>query len=218
MIEETGFVDNATRRRIHGPTTNDRRHRVTLSGVWELPFARNPRRFAAHLISGWQLSGLFIYQSGRPWQLPDLEYVGSAALSEIETKGVSRIRGAQPCIAQLTGGRLQLIPNSVAAGCTSPSFVVRPPFGERTTMNFDDAIRRPSFRQLDLILAKTTRLSDRLKLQLRVEAFNVTNTPMYDEVQYNRDFTSADFGTINKLTTRQSNNPRQVQLAAKLLF
>ena len=67
-------------------------------------------------------------------------------------------------------------------------------------------------------LAKTTRITDRVRLQIRVEAFNVLNSPMYDERQYVTDQNSNEFGTINKNTTSQSNFPRFIQLGFKLLF
>jgi hypothetical protein len=59
---------------------------------------------------------------------------------------------------------------------------------------------------------------ERHALQLRVEAFNLFNTPMYNRINYNRDVNSAEFGFINKSTQRQNNFPRQFQLALKYNF
>jgi hypothetical protein len=67
-------------------------------------------------------------------------------------------------------------------------------------------------------LAKTTRINDRVRLQVRLEAFNVLNSPMYDERDYQRDQNNPEFGTINKNTVNQSNFPRFIQLGFKLLF
>jgi len=57
-----------------------------------------------------------------------------------------------------------------------------------------------------------------VRFQVRLEAFNVFNSPMYDERDYNRDTNSADFGRINRNTTGQSNFQRFVQLGFRLVF
>jgi hypothetical protein len=115
-------------------------------------------------------------------------------------------------------GSYQLIPNSVAYGCTEPNFLVREPYQVRTTQFQNDRLRRPNFYQFDLNFAKTTKITDRIRFQIRIEAFNVFNSPMYEWSNYVNDYQNADFGRINKSTTAQGNFPRFVQLGFKLLF
>ena len=43
---------------------------------------------------------------------------------------------------------------------------------------------------LDVNFAKTTPITDRIRLQVRLEAFNLLNSPQYDERQYNTDTNS----------------------------
>ena len=46
----------------------DVRHRVVLSGVWNLPYADHFQNSVAHaLLSGWSLSAIVSYQSGQPY-------------------------------------------------------------------------------------------------------------------------------------------------------
>ena len=66
--------------------------------------------------------------------------------------------------------------------------------------------------RLDVNFAKMTPITDRVRLQVRLEAFNLFNSPMYDERQYNNDTNSADFGRINRNTTGQSGFQRFVQM------
>ena len=80
------------------------------------------------------------------------------------------------------------------------------------------SIRLPGFRQLDVGLARTIRLAGRTRLQLRAEIFNLLNEASYDERQYVSDPFNPGFGRIDKASTPQSNFPRQLQLAAKLLL
>jgi hypothetical protein len=71
---------------------------------------------------------------------------------------------------------------------------------------------------LDVNFAKTTPITDRVRFQVRLEAFNLLNSPQYDERQYETSTTSADFGRINRNTVAQSGFQRFVQLGFRLLF
>ena len=55
-------------------------------------------------------------------------------------------------------------------------------------------------------------MTERLALEFRAEAFNLTNTPVF--APPNTSFGSPSFGVVNS----QANQPRVVQLALKLLF
>ena len=85
-------------------------------------------------------------------------------------------------------------------------------------MNRYDEFRRPGSTQVDVNFAKTTPITDNVRLQIRLEAFNLFNSPMYDERQYQQDTGSADFGRINRNTVGQSNFQRFVQVAFRLIF
>ncbi len=113
----------------------------------------------------------------------------------------------------------KLLDFSVAAGCTAPSFVIREPFQTRFTPIRSDKVRRPSFQQFDMNFSKTFRITERVRFQFRGEAYNVFNTPMYDERAYLQNTNNnIDFGAINKNEIRQSNFPRFWQLGFKVLF
>jgi hypothetical protein len=67
-------------------------------------------------------------------------------------------------------------------------------------------------------LAKMTRITERVRFQTRIEAFNILNSPMYDERNYNQSTSSADFGRINRNSTGQSNFQRFVQLGFRVIW
>ena len=64
----------------------------------------------------------------------------------------------------------------------------------------------------------TTPITDFMRLQIRLEAFNLFNTPQYDELQYEQNTGNADFGRINRNTRAQSNFQRFIQLGFRLIF
>jgi hypothetical protein len=70
----------------------------------------------------------------------------------------------------------------------------------------------PIQRRLDMSLFKDVELSATARLQLRMEVYNVTNTPSF--ANPNGQLGNAAFGTI----TSTLGTPRQMQFAVKLLF
>ena len=76
-----------------------------------------------------------------------------------------------------------------------------------------NSVRGPGIRTLDLSLFKTFDLSRAGAVELRVEAFNVFNTPLYN--QPNNVVGDPNFG---KITGTRLNSERQIQLAARYLF
>lgn len=67
----------------YGPSDFDVRHRVTLSGLWELPKYRNGRGLLGQVLSGWQMNGIYTWHTGFPWTpvtgKPSVQYIQSAA-------------------------------------------------------------------------------------------------------------------------------------------
>ncbi len=207
------------------PFESDRRHRVTISGVYHLPFGRDQKFLSssspavAGLVGGWEVAGMWLFNSGRPWGLPqNVTYVKDAKIDNVDF-GAQVIRAVTPCVAQMNdAGVVTMLGYSVAAGCTQPNFIIKPNY-TGTYVPFRDAnIRRPPFYQFDLNFAKTTRLHGNARLQLRLELYNVLNQVIYDERQYENNPTNSLFGTIDRTVVRQSNFPRYGQLGIKLLF
>ena len=67
-------------------------------------------------------------------------------------------------------------------------------------------------RNLDFSLFKNFHIKERLQIEFRAEAFNLTNTPVFGAP--GTTINGANFG----ISTGQSNTARNVQLALKLLF
>jgi hypothetical protein len=220
------YIDEIAAIPSYGPYYAHRRHRLTVSGVWELPFGKG-RRFLSgaggltgRLVGGWAMAGSLNHQSGTPWTLPsNLAMIKNPAVP-VDVHAGQFIQAVKPCVAQRqsSDGSYRLVPVSVKAGCTEPYFLVQEPYQTRLTPPAVDYIRRPRGRQFDVNFSKTTRITERMRMQFRAEAFNVMNQPMYDEVSYNTNYSSTDFGLINKNTTNQTNFPRFWQLGFKFLF
>jgi len=72
-------------------------------------------------------------------------------------------------------------------------------------------VRGPSYRNVDLAIARRTRVAGRTSLEARAEVFNLLNTPALGAP--NTVVGSPAFGSITS-----AGDPRVVQLALKLLF
>jgi hypothetical protein len=72
-------------------------------------------------------------------------------------------------------------------------------------------VRGPGLQDADLMIGKTFRVSERVNVEFRAEAFNVSNTPPLNDP--NGSFGSAAFGTITS-----AGNPRDFEFAAKIHF
>jgi hypothetical protein len=218
----SAYVDDVSLLKNRGPYFSHRKHRLTASGVWELPW-RDRRDLVGYLLGGWSIAPMFVYQSGQPWDMPgNVELAPGVDLKDIALPGEKDgqfIYGVKPCIGQRqSNGTYALLSVSTDYGCTQPFFLIRENFQRRTTMFRYDEFRRPSYWQVDMNFAKTTPITNQVRLQVRLEAFNIFNSPMYDERNYNQTTSSADFGRINRNTTAQSNFQRFVQVGFRLLF
>ncbi|MCM3901759.1 MAG: TonB-dependent receptor [Pyrinomonadaceae bacterium] len=150
----------------------DVRHIINANAVWEFPFGRG-RRFFSNVsrvtdafLGGWQLTGIFRWNSGLPISTP----FDDARWATNWNAQSNSVRTTDIPTCPERGGRL--------FGCNTleayRSFRNAFP-GETGDRN---VFRLPSYINLDMGLGKSFSLpwSENHKLQIRVEAFNVTNT------------------------------------------
>ena len=73
-------------------------------------------------------------------------------------------------------------------------------------------VRAPGIRTIDFSLFKSFTRTERVRLQYRAEAFNLTNSPLFGPP--NAAFGGPSFGAI----ANRVNAPRQIQMALRLDF
>jgi hypothetical protein len=212
-MEQAGFLNPQDTEMVKQVTDYDRPHIWVFSGVYELPFG-NGRTFGGgatgilnQIIGGWQANWNFNWQSGRPLGTPGgLEPIAgkSAKLSDPTPE-----RWFNTCYTDLNGALQKCLPGE------EPVWRQRPNFTLRTTPNRFDDIRVPWKPTLDASLFKNVALPGRMRVEVRVEAFNLMNINIIPAP--NTTFNDANFGRIP--TPRGSIYfPRNVQLGAKLIF
>jgi hypothetical protein len=84
-----------------------------------------------------------------------------------------------------------------------------------------NALRGPGVTNLDIALAKTTTITERVKMEFRAEFFNVLNHPEFAQptvADGAADINSATFGQITTTGNFRAATPRIGQLALRVTF
>ena len=182
----------------YGRSNWDLPHRFVASWTYELPFLKgtaNP--FLKHAIAGWQVNGIWTSQSGYPF---NVTIPGDPANVGFQSQRPNLLK--QPT-ADCGAGKLT---NCISAD----AFALPTAFTFGNTPR--NALRGPGFTNIDFSLFKNVSITENTRLQIRGEAFNLSNTPAFGNP--NATFNTPQFGSV----TGTQNNNRQIQLGLKLLF
>jgi hypothetical protein len=192
-------------------------HRLSVSGIFELPFGKSRRflsdasGFAEALLGGWQIQGVYTYQTGFPVAFgnpgggtsfaptnSDLFYNGGEIALPSDQRGTERWFNTDAFTSVLNS-------NSTNA---------RPVDHLRTLpIRFDD-VRRDSINNIDLSLIKNVQLRGDVRLQVRLEFVNAFNSAYFPAPVVNP--TASTFGSI--AASNQDNYARRAQIGVKLIF
>lgn len=198
----------------------DVRHIINMNAIWQLPFGKGRTFFGDApgvvnaLLGGWQLAGIFRWNSGLPVETP-LDFGGWPTNWNRRNYTV-RIRPveAEPNRGGATPANLFADPLAAFQSFRSG----RP--GERGDRNI---FRAPGFVTLDIGLSKSWEMpwSEKHKLQFRWETFNVTNTQRLTGVdgftQAVDPFRKTANATFGNLTAIQG-TPRVMQFGLRYSF
>lgn len=160
----------------------DIRHIVNVNGIWQLPigkgrmFLGDSNKVVDGILGGWQLSGIFRWNSG----LPTGFYGASGVYDDARwatnwnvQSNLTRIREIETCPTRGSGNAPPKLFGCSTVDAYRSFRNARP--GESGDRNVS---RVPGYVNFDMGLGKSFRMpwSEGHKLQIRVEAFNITNT------------------------------------------
>jgi hypothetical protein len=194
-------------------------HRVTASILYELPFGQgrhwggNASGFTNALIGGWSVNAIGQLQSGRPLDFAGRNIYFDGDLDALKSKYSDNVddpvwdlspfyfhdaavqtNGVDDPVKQRADQRIRLSQNV------------------RYFPSRIDGLRSPFLNLWDISIVKQVSLGGRVRAQFNIEFLNALNRVVFNDA--NTDPTNANFGKV----TSQNNLPRDIQLAAKIVF
>jgi hypothetical protein len=147
-------------------------------------------------ISGWQLAGLVRVQSGD--MVPVTQATNNNSALGFAVQRPNRVGDPNEFAGRTTGKYF-----NTAAFAPAGPFVI----GNSSR----DPVRGPGLQNADVMIGKTFRITERVNMEFRAEAFNVSNTPPLNDP--NGIFGNAAFGSITS-----AGNPRDFEFVVKVHF
>jgi hypothetical protein len=186
----------------------DRRHIYTMSAVYELPFGQGKHFLTSGpgkwILGGWQLNALWSWESGLPLDIS----TSNTSLNAPGNINRPNVSGSVDIFGGIGPGTLYFDKSKFSAPAPNT-------FGNLGR----NVLHGPGINTLDTSIFRRFPIRERMNVEFRAEAFNLTNTP-----QYNRPvqvFTDAAFGSVVKANGTQSvlvNNSRALQLSMRFQF
>jgi Carboxypeptidase regulatory-like domain len=188
VLNNTGAADANNRHLEKDVSSGDIPAVFALGWVYDIP--------RLWKISGWQIGGLVRLQSGDA--VPVTQATNNNSSLGYAVQRPIRISNPND-FAHRTVAKYF----NTAAFSAAPQFVI----GNSSR----NPVRGPGLQEADLMIGKTFRITERVNLEFRAEAFNVSNTPPLNDP--NGSFGSPAFGSITS-----AGNPRDFEFVGKVHF
>lgn len=189
---------------IHTP------QRLVLTGVWDLPFGKGQAWLSGtnavvrRIVEGWQMNWIGTLQTGNVLSV-------TSSVNTTQSQGGAQrpnSTGASPKLEGPVKNRLNRYFDTAQFANAAPY-----QFGNLGRTLAD--VLGPGLHNWDISLFKNISVAERLKFQIRCEAFNVWNHPAFGNPGVT--FGTASFGRINEIANR-ANPARQIQLAGRMTW
>jgi outer membrane receptor protein involved in Fe transport len=192
----------------------DIRHRFVVSGVWELPFAKETKGITKQVLDGWEVAPIFTAQTGTPFTVFDCTNGITVCARVFQTgalprKGASNLAQDPSTPGTFTYLSLDGLFDSTVVNPITGTTEVGPYAPNMIGRNF---FRGPGFVNTNLGVYKNFQLTERFKMQFRSEFYNLFNHANSFVL-----LNETDVSTQSVVRTQKDGN-RNIQLALKLTF
>ncbi|MBZ5664771.1 MAG: TonB-dependent receptor [Acidobacteriia bacterium] len=224
----TAFNDESDLRFSRGLSDYDRKHRLTVSYRYELPFFSATSGLKRTLLKDWAISGITILQSGAPFSVTDAS-AGTAYLAPGLTSATlgGSLAPGHTIAAGLTHGDIHqringyldrsnfdVAPPADLVSC--PTLDTNNPSCVTAFGNLGRNIYRGPFQQnWDFSLIKNFHLSETQSLRFTADFFNIWNHANFgNPIQTDVSFPAGSFAVINSTV----GTPRLIQFQLRYAF
>jgi hypothetical protein len=233
-----GLLDPFNAGLDRGNSEFDVRHRVAISAVYETPFGKNTTGWRSQLLGGWSIAPIFTANTGTPFSIFDCTNAAQICPRSFTTQSLQLDNSN---IGPQVGPNLYNYvptPQDLAGVYTNPTLGISD-FGDcapgtapgactfPATMTRRNSFRGPGHYNLDLGVYKGFKVTERVGLQLRAEAFNLLNhANLYvlgETADVSSPFVQAKRGgggnsTLGIAPGQDTREHRNLQLGVKLTF
>ncbi len=201
------ILDDAYNRKLdYGNSDFDTRHLFTTSITYDIPKASWASGWSSRLVNNWQVSSLWNFHTGQPFD-STLEHVNVsgnpfAGVSHSFSKSIPGVQWINAAVFTSAG-------TDPVTGVARPGNLAR------------NKYYGPGFGDVDLSFIKNIPITERVKIQLRAEMFNLFNRINFASGPgaVNGDGTVTDtIGDFNGAPGLGPGEPFNMQLVAKIVF
>ena len=209
------------RRANYGILDFDRTHNFNVNWVYDLPKATSNSSLG-YVANGWQLSGIYRYQTGAPYSI-------GATVNGLSGYGLTGTQGVE-------GHRVVLLKNPGRGNNGSTPYqqfdvtsFASPNFGSTSYESGRNYLRFAPINSWDLALSKEFRVKERYRFEARLDAFNALNHTQFDGITTGAVFSGPNSTTITNLANETTNRtgfgavtqtrlPRNLQWSLRFAF
>ncbi len=230
LTEADTFLNDVDPAPVHRISPFDHTHHFTVGSTYDLPFGKGKAvsfggsRLANEIVGGFVLNAIYQFQTGAPVEfsadIPLNPGVSSRTL-QIQPRNTTPVPSTANPTAVASLNRAQYVTGSATAcpasgPCDGSAFINgQYSFHYRTLPQTLSWVRGDGFNNLDASLLKNFAFTESKYLQLRFEAFNALNHPVFASPNVS-SATATNFGYITAVYA--NSQPRQVQLGARFVF
>jgi hypothetical protein len=205
----------------------DRRHILSINYIYELPFFKSQKGFIGKTLGGWQASGIITYNSGLPFT-PTVGGFDPSGLGLIAPP-TTVARPNVTCNPNVGGPRT--FEQWFNITCFQATPLVNPAIGSSTFENKVGGggrgiVNGPPTNRVDFTLTKNINFSERFRMQLKAEGFNVFNhtnfrgltTGVFNTTNAPSSVVPTGNGTTTFGRVTSVRDPRNLQFGIKMYF
>jgi hypothetical protein len=225
-IYNLGLLDPTNPNLDKGSADFDVRHRITLSGIWDLPLGKNMKGATGQVLGGWSIAPIVTAHTGAPFTLWDCSNpTGSGLCNRMLLVSGASLQTSNSGTLTPTGvpnqyTYLNLSSQASLVGSYTNPITGTSDFGPYPgNMSGRNIFRQPGAWDFNLGLYKSFKLPrDGMSLQFRSELYNVFNhSNLYTDVS-STDISSSLTVPALKGATGTAAERRNIQFALKLIF
>jgi hypothetical protein len=168
-----------------GPAPFDTRHAIKVQGIWDFPFGEGRKwasssRIVNTIIGGWSFNSVTRWQTGQPVRITDgvsgggTFNTGDAGINLVGIT-VAQLQSMLQLSKTQAAGAVWYVPTSLLNAAGRANSAVIQPCPTAGLLCQKLFVFGPQFFEADWTLAKTTKITEHVNFEMRMEALNAFN-------------------------------------------